>query len=90
VGWGYSLQNTDPSHAVLDGSGDITIPGLRHKLSASPFRREIVVCRHEEGRRTTSRHESRRLEIVGVVANNDAEREISNLKDRYLAASLRE
>src|SRR5438046_10162866 len=38
--------------------------------------------------RDSSGHESRRLEIVGVVANNDTERQLSNLEDRNLAASL--
>lgn len=35
-----------------------------------------------------SSHESRRLEIVGVVANNDAKRQLFNLEDWNLAASL--
>ena len=81
---------SDYPHAVLDRPGSVNVPRLRDKLRASSRRRETVVCGHEKDRCTLSGHESRRLEIVGVVANNDAERQRSNLKDWNLAASRKD
>jgi len=58
--------------------------GLRHLLSLEGGRCSWVLT----GRGSLRSHDSRWLEIVGVVADDDSECQVANLEDRNLVTSF--
>jgi hypothetical protein len=71
---------TDDPHAVFRRPGNVCVPRVSDNVRF--LRGETVVRRHEDRGRTQAGHDSRRLGMVGVVADDDAERQAVNTEDR--------